>query len=87
MKIINNKFFRVILPNIVIVITFMMITLLILDYYNPLMGFLKRGMSVGVIVAWIVAVVVYVVGVGIRKLSRDKSEKLWDKVEKFIEMK
>ena len=76
MKIINNKFFRVILPNIVIVITFMMITLLILDYYNPLMGFLKRGMSVGVIVAWIVAVVVYVVGVGIRKLSRDKSEKL-----------
>ena len=63
---VNSKFFRVVLPNIAIVLTCMIITLFILDYYNPLMGFLSRAMSKGVMAAWIVSVAVYVASVGIR---------------------
>lgn len=70
MRFIDNKFLKTILPNIAIVLSCMMITLLILDYYNPLMGFLSRGMSVAVIVAWIAAIVLYVVALCIRTIQR-----------------
>ena len=46
-----------IIPHLCIILTAMMITLLILNYLNPLMGFLSRGMSKAVIVLWIVSLV------------------------------
>lgn len=74
-RIVDNKFFKVILPNIVIVLCCMIITLLILDYYNPFMGFLARGMSVCVIVTWIVTLVMYLLALGIRLVIKNKSGK------------
>lgn len=46
-----------IIPHIAIILTAMMITLFILDYLNPLMGFLSRGMSKFVIVLWILSLI------------------------------
>lgn len=74
-RIVDNKFFKTILPNIVIIISCMMITLLILDYYNPLMGFLARGMSIGVIVAWIVSIVLYTLALVMRIIVKGKLRK------------
>lgn len=65
-RIVDNKFFKTILPNVVIVISCMIITLLILDYYNPLMGFLDRGMSIAVIIVWGVTLLTYLVGLCVR---------------------
>ncbi len=48
---------RKIIPHIAIILTAMMITLFILNYLNPLMGFLSRGMSKAVIVLWIISLV------------------------------
>lgn len=70
MRLIDNIFFKTILPNIAIVLSCMMITLLILDYYNPLMGFLSRGMSVGVTIVWIVAVSMYIAALLVRVIYR-----------------
>lgn len=75
MRIADNKFFKTILPNIAIVLSCMMITLLILDYYNPLMGFLSRGMSVGVIVTWLTSIVLYIVALCIRMAGRARADK------------
>lgn len=70
MRFADNKFVKTILPNIAIVLSCMMITLLILDYYNPLMGFLSRGMSIAVIVLWIVAIAVYFLALCVRAIHR-----------------
>lgn len=75
MKFADNRFFKTILPNIAIVLSSMMITLFILDYYNPLMGFLSRGMSIGVIVAWIAAAAMYLIALCVRVIMRIKAGK------------
>ena len=75
MRLTDNKFFKIILPNIAIVLSCMMITLLILDYYNPLMGFLSRGMSVAVIAVWLVAVILYFATTIIRVACNVKARK------------
>ncbi len=46
-----------IIPHLCIILTLMMITLFILNYLNPLMGFLSREMSKAVITLWIVSLV------------------------------
>lgn len=44
-----------IIPHIAIILSAMMLTLLILNYLNPLMGFLSRSISKVVIVLWIIS--------------------------------
>ncbi len=44
-----------IIPHFAIILSAMMITLLVLDYLNPLMGFLSRGISKFVIALWILS--------------------------------
>ena len=73
-KLINSKFFKTVLPNIAIILSCMMLTLIILDYYNPLMGFLSRGMSVGVIAIWIAVLVLYVLTLTIRIVYKNKTK-------------
>ena len=73
-KLINSKFFKTVLPNIAIILSCMMLTLTILDYYNPLMGFLSRGMSVGVIAIWIAVLVLYVLTLTIRIVYKNKTK-------------
>lgn len=48
-----------ILPHLLIITTAMIITLCVLDYLNPLMGFLSRKMSKGLIVIWAVMICVW----------------------------
>lgn len=50
-----------ILPHLLIITTAMIITLCVLDYLNPLMGFLSRKMSKGLIVIWAVSICVWVI--------------------------
>ena len=48
---ISKIIFKVI-PHLAIIMTAMIITLCVLDYLNPLMGFLTRGISKGLILIW-----------------------------------
>ena len=73
-KLINSEFFKTVLPNIAIILSCMMLTVTILDYYNPLMGFLSRGMSVGVIAIWIAVLVLYVLTLTIRIVYKNKTK-------------
>lgn len=44
-----------------VILTAMMITLIILNYLNPLMGFLSRGISKAVIILWIAALLITII--------------------------
>lgn len=61
-----------IIPHLCIILTLMMITLFILNYLNPLMGFLSRGMSKVVIVLWILSIIAAVACI-IASLATKKS--------------
>lgn len=50
-----GKIIKKVIPHIALIFTAMLITLLILNYLNPLMGFLTRGISKLVIGLWIVS--------------------------------
>lgn len=54
-----------IIPHITIILTLMIITLLILNYLNPFMGFLSRGMSKVVILLWILSILATIVCIAI----------------------
>lgn len=45
------------IPHIAIILTAMIITLVILNYLNPLMGFLSRGISKIIICLWIASII------------------------------
>lgn len=77
-KLLNNKIVRIGLPNVVLVGTCMLVTLLILDYYNPLMGFMTRDMSKVFLAGYVILLVLLVITVALRiclsKLScKDRS--------------
>jgi len=61
-----------IIPHIAIILTAMMVTLFILDYLNPLMGFLSRDMSKAVIVLWIISLVATVICIVTSIIRRKK---------------
>lgn len=47
-----SKIIFKVMPHLAIIMTAMIITLCVLDYLNPLMGFLTRGISKGLILMW-----------------------------------
>lgn len=63
-----------IIPHLCIILTAMMITLLILNYLNPLMGFLSRGMSKVVIGLWIISVIATIVCIVIGIVQKGKAK-------------
>ncbi|MBQ9700251.1 MAG: hypothetical protein IJV71_06480 [Lachnospiraceae bacterium] len=73
-KLINGKVLKVVLPNMIIVGTLMLITLMILDYYNPLMGFLNRDMSVVFLVIYSLLWIVFFVFIVLRLLAKSKKQ-------------
>lgn len=73
-KLINSKALKVVLPNMIIVGTLMLITLMILDYYNPLMGFLNRDMSVVFLVIYSLLWIVFFVFIVLRLLAKSKKQ-------------
>lgn len=73
-KLINGKALKVVLPNMIIVGTLMLITLMILDYYNPLMGFLNRDMSVVFLVIYSLLWIVFFVFIVLRLLAKSKKQ-------------
>lgn len=73
-KLINCKALKIVLPNVLIVGTMMLITLMILDYYNPLMGFLNRGMSIGFLAIYSVLWIGFIISVALRLLLKSKQQ-------------
>ncbi len=63
---------RKIIPHIAIILTAMMITLFILDYLNPLMGFLSRNISKIVIILWITSIIATIISVIISIIHKIK---------------
>ena len=60
-KLLNNKIVRIGLSNVVLVGTCMLVTLVILDYYNPLMGFMTRDMSKAFLTCYAILLVLFVI--------------------------
>lgn len=63
---------RKIIPHIAIILTAMMITLFILDYLNPLMGFLSRNISKIVIILWITSIIATIISAIISIIHKTK---------------
>lgn len=63
-----------IIPHLCIILTAMMITLLILNYLNPLMGFLSRGMSKVVIALWLISIIATVVCIVVSIIQKGKDK-------------
>ncbi len=62
-----------IIPHIAIILTLMMITLIILNYLNPFMGFLSRGMSKIVIALWITSILATIVCIALNLKNKTKT--------------
>ena len=62
-----------IIPHIAIILTAMMITLVILNYLNPLMGFLSRGISKFVITLWILSIIACIITLILSIIKQIKS--------------
>lgn len=58
--------------HLTIILTAMMITLFILDYLNPLMGFLSRKMSKFVIILWAISIMCSLICAIIHFITRGK---------------
>lgn len=67
-----------IIPHIAIILTLMMITLFILNYLNPFMGFLSRGMSKAVIVLWIISLVTTIIMAIVHIIANNKNTADYD---------
>lgn len=62
-----------IIPHIAIILTLMMITLIILNYLNPFMEFLSRGMSKIVIALWITSILATIVCIALNLKNKTKT--------------